>query len=91
MKIYTTVSGDTFDKIAFHLLGSEYLFPLILAENQQYRNVLMFSSGIELKIPEIELEEYENIPPWMEESLEDDAANYEEEEFAEKALEGVDS
>ncbi|MCM3567846.1 hypothetical protein [Neobacillus mesonae] len=91
MKTYTTVLGDTFDKIALETLGSEYLFPLILAENQQYREVLMFSAGITLNIPEVEIDEYENLPEWMEDDLADETGSYEEEETAEFALEGVDS
>lgn len=88
MKTYTTVSGDTWDKIALEQLGSEYLFPLLLEANQQYRDVLIFSSGVTLTIPEVELEEYEEIPEWL--SVEPEEGELEEEEFAEYAEE-VDS
>ncbi|MFS0766034.1 tail protein X [Peribacillus phoenicis] len=91
MKTYTTILGDTFDKIAFELLGSEYLFPLLLAENQQYREVLMFSAGVVLNIPEVETDDYENIPEWMTGDFVDETGDYAEEETAEVALEGVDS
>lgn len=91
METYTTVSGDTFDKIAFDKLGSEYLFPLLLKENYKYRDVLIFESGIILNIPEVELDEYEGIPEWMSD-FEDESGGYvEEEEYAEIALSGIDS
>lgn len=68
MITYTTIAGDTFDKIALLTLGSEYLFPLIIKGNQQYRNVLIFSSGTQLAIPEVELAS-EGIPEWMSDEL----------------------
>jgi len=82
MSTYITVSGDTFDKIALDQLGSEYSFPLLLEANQQYRDVLIFSSGIEITIPEVELEdEYEERPEWLEEDLEEEDETAEEEAF----------
>lgn len=86
MNTYTTVSGDTFDKIAYVLLGSEYLFPLILEENQKYRDVLVFSSGIILNIPDVELDEYEYLPEWM--ADDDDTDDSEEEDTPAVADEG---
>lgn len=78
MNTYITVSGDTFDKIAYVLLGSEYLFPMILEENQKYRDVLVFSSGIVLNIPDVELDEYEDLPEWMADDDETDDLGDEE-------------
>ncbi|WP_260288513.1 hypothetical protein [Peribacillus aracenensis] len=91
MRTYTTVSGDTFDKIAFETLGSEYLFPLILTENQQYRDVLLFSDNVVLYIPDVETDDYENIPEWMTDDFTDESGGSEDEETADVALEGVDS
>ena len=65
MTTYTTVLGDTFDKIALEQLGSEYLLPLLLQENQNYRDVLIFSAGVEIIIPDTDLDEYEAIPDWL--------------------------
>lgn len=90
MKTYTTVSGDTFDKIAYEQLGSEYLFPLLLAENQKYRDVLMFSAGIVLNIPDVVLDDYDNIPEWMSDDLADGTGLIDE-VFADVAQDGVDS
>ena len=65
MTTYTTVLGDTFDKIALEQLGSEYLLPLLLQENQNYRDVLIFSAGVEIIIPDTNLDEYEAVPEWL--------------------------
>ncbi|MEN8702435.1 hypothetical protein [Bacillus infantis] len=75
MKTYTTVLGDTFDKIALEELGSEYLFPLLLKANPHHRNILVFSAGIMLNIPEIETDDYPNLPEWMEGSPTEEESN----------------
>lgn len=66
MRTYTTTSGDTWDLIALKELGSEYLFPLLLKENQSYRNQVKFSSGIVLNIPDIpDATIYDGGPDWL--------------------------
>ena len=85
MKEYTTVSGDTFDKIALQELGSEYLFPLLLKENPKYRDTVIFSAGVVLSIPEITASlTNHNVPNWLLSPLEDS----EEEEIV--VLTGID-
>lgn len=84
MSTYVTISGDTWDKIALEQMGSEYLFPLLLTANPQYRLVLLFTSGIEITIPEFELEdvyEYQR-PAWLEEDLDDETEEEETLAFA---------
>ncbi|MED1942141.1 tail protein X [Cytobacillus firmus] len=71
MKTYTTKSGDMFDKIALAQLGSEYLFPLLLKANPEHRNTIRFSAGIVLNIPEIQQEDYPNLPEWLADDPED--------------------
>lgn len=67
MKTYVTLSGDTFDRIALRELGSEYLFPEIVASNPQHRLTLIFSAGISLQIPEPPQEMvYTDEPEWLE-------------------------
>lgn len=88
METYTTVSGDTFDKIARNQLGSEYLLPFLLEENQQYRHVLIFTGGITLTIPEVETDDYENVPEWMTDELDESDST---EEQAEVFASGEDS
>lgn len=62
---YTTIQGDTWDKIAYQTLGSEYLLPLLFEVNYQYRKVVIFSGGIVLNIPEVETAEVTERPDWL--------------------------
>lgn len=70
MDSYITVQGETWDLIAFKIWGSEYLFPLLLEVNSQYRHIVIFSGGIELKVPEIDTSLYVERPSWLEEDEE---------------------
>lgn len=62
---YTTVQGDTWDLIAYKTLGSEYLLPFLLEENKQYRSVAIFSGGIKLTIPNVDISDYTERPEWL--------------------------
>lgn len=64
-KIYITSQGDTWDKIAYKTLGSEYLLPILLEANQKYRKTVIFSGGIELVIPDVDTEEITDRPEWL--------------------------
>lgn len=64
-KMYTTVSGDMWDYIALKTMGSEKYMDKLLAANMKYREVSVFSAGIELTIPEIEkAAKLTSLPPW---------------------------
>lgn len=78
MKSYTTISGDTWDKMALELLGSEYLFPLLLQANPSHRHVLVFSAGTVLNIPDVEAEYYSDVPEWLVEDETEVISNEEE-------------
>lgn len=65
MSSYTTTQGDTWDLIAYRLWGSEYLLPLLLEQNQQYRDVLIFDGGIKLIVPRIDTAIYTPRPSWL--------------------------
>lgn len=62
---YVTVQGDTWDKIAYETLGSEYLLPILLEANSAHREVYIFSGGITLNIPEIDTSEVTERPDWL--------------------------
>lgn len=64
-KTYITNSNDTWDLIAYKTLGSEYLLPILLEENQQYRNTIIFPGGIKLSVPDIDTSIYVNRPSWL--------------------------
>ncbi|MCL6500946.1 MAG: phage tail protein [Candidatus Pacearchaeota archaeon] len=65
MKTYQTKSGDTWDKIAYEQLGSEYLLPLLLQANQDYRYVVRFEAGIVLNIPDVDETDFDDTPDWL--------------------------
>lgn len=65
MRNYLTVQGDTWDKIAWQQLGSELLTPLLLEFNPLLLDVVVFSSGVQLQIPDLPSNYRDvDIPPW---------------------------
>lgn len=61
---YTTISGDTFDIIAYKHYKDEKQAIKIIEANINYANIIIFSEGIVLKIPDIEIVSSINLPPW---------------------------
>lgn len=51
MKTYTTISGDTFDSIAYSEYGSCDYADRIMTANIGYVDCLIFPAGIALSIP----------------------------------------
>lgn len=67
MQTYITKQGDTWDLLAYHLWGSEYLMTDLVEANQKYRHYIIFPSGIELVVPDIDVDlDSEDIPEWLE-------------------------
>lgn len=65
--MYKTIQGDTWDIVAKKVLGSEMYLTDLMRANPQYQEYVIFPAGIELIIPEIELESRESeemLPPW---------------------------
>lgn len=60
---YLTVAGDSFDAIAFKLLGSEKRAVDLIKANPDHVQTFLFDAGIELTIPEVETKS-EKILPW---------------------------
>lgn len=61
---YKTVSGDTFDIIAYKFYGNEKQAIKIIEANINYANIIVFGAGTELNIPDIEIAQTSNLPPW---------------------------
>lgn len=61
---YLTVAGDSFDAIAFKVLGSEKYTPELIAANPTYVQTFLFDAGVELTIPEVKTKS-EKILPWQ--------------------------
>lgn len=50
---HTTSQGETFDIIAYNELGNAKLASQIMELNPGYMDVVFFSSGVELVLPEV--------------------------------------
>lgn len=61
---YETVTGDTYDMIALDFYKDEKYAIEIIKANPSYREVLIFDSGVTLKIPQIAIQRDETLPPW---------------------------
>lgn len=61
---YTTRSGDTWDRIAKEVYGSEYHADLLMAANREHIETFVFSAGVELSTPGLTEERNGLLPPW---------------------------
>lgn len=64
MKTYTTIQGDMWDGIAKKVYGTENGMNALLKANMQYRNIVIFSAGAVLTIPEYTAPVTDKLPPW---------------------------
>lgn len=87
MNVYITKQGDSWDFLAHYFYGSEYLMTDLVEANQQYRHYIDFPEGIELVIPEVEIDEDAELPEWL---INDEDANEEEPEENPDESEGID-
>lgn len=61
---YSTVSGDTFDLIAYNQYGDEKMAIHIIEANIDYAHVVIFGAGTVLTIPSVDITPASNLPPW---------------------------
>lgn len=66
MKTYQTVQGDMWDSIAKKVYGCEWAMEKLMKANPEYMNVAVFGAGVEILLPQIELEKEQrsSVPPW---------------------------
>lgn len=64
MHKYKTKTGDTFDSISFDFYGNEKYSSEIIEANLDYIDTIIFDADIELILPEINVVENNNLPPW---------------------------
>ncbi|MBQ2616704.1 MAG: tail protein X [Synergistaceae bacterium] len=65
---YRTVSGDTWDLIAYKVYpkhGRERLMSALIGANPQHINTVIFPAGITLSIPEPDIPTPRTLPPWI--------------------------
>ena len=61
---YTTVSGDTWDIVAYKVYGNEMYMDALIRANIEHKDTYIFPAGVTLTLPEIELTVSESLPPW---------------------------
>jgi phage tail protein X len=61
---YITIQGDTWDGIAYSQCGSEKYMKNLIEANWKYLDTLVFSSGVELTIPDISSDDTSTLPDW---------------------------
>ena len=61
---YTTVSGVTWDIVAYKAYGNEMYMDTLIKANIEYKDIYIFPAGVVLTLPEIELTVSESLPPW---------------------------
>lgn len=66
-KTYTTVLGDTWDSIAYNIYGDEKYMSYLIQANLPLLDVLKFSHGTVLNIPDLPEELDEDLPDWRKE------------------------
>lgn len=64
MKTYITILGDTWDMISLKVYDSEYYINELMEANLKYIEIAIFSSGMQLVIPEITKKATIKLPLW---------------------------
>lgn len=54
MKKYVTISGDTWDLVAYKCYGDEFMCDQLMGANMNVLDYMVFPTGIELNIPDKE-------------------------------------
>ena len=62
---YETKSGDTFDSIAFEVLGDCRYIGELMKANRAEIGTFIFSAGTKITIPEVEKKSKIAVPPWQ--------------------------
>jgi phage tail protein X len=78
MGIYTTIQGDVWDSIAWKLYGDEKYMKNLIEANWDYIDVVVFSSGTVLNVPDIPDEEIDGVPFWREGDIVTESGSYSE-------------
>ncbi len=62
--IYITKQGDTWDLMAYDLYGDEKYMRYLLEANWPLLDIMIFSSGTVVKVPDLPEEADEDMPFW---------------------------
>lgn len=69
LKNYTTISGDTWDTVAYRVWGNEMYTDILIKANIEYKDIFVFPAGVVLTLPEIQLNASKTLPPWKQRSV----------------------
>lgn len=61
---YETDDGDAFDTIALNFYDDEFKAHIIIQANSQYSDMIILPAGLTIKIPIIDEDPAETLPPW---------------------------
>ena len=62
---YTTRQGDVWDAIAKDLWGEETFLHHLVQANPEYQDVVVFSAGVVLTVPDVSVTAVNSaLPPW---------------------------
>ena len=61
---YTTIQGDTWDSMAYRLYGDEKYMRYLIEANWPQIDIMVFSSGTVLQVPDLPQEPDEDMPYW---------------------------
>lgn len=62
---YRTRAGDTFDELALQVYNNEKMAHLIIEQNPDYADVIVFEESVLIKIPVYEnTEKLDTLAPW---------------------------
>lgn len=68
VKVYRTISGDTWDLISYKLFGSEQYFHQLMRANLNLLSIAIFDSNVPIIVPEIDVSnnnvDKSKLPPW---------------------------
>ena len=66
VKVYKTVSGDTWDLIAYKVYGNEGYYHDLIRSNLALIDIAIFDANVPIIIPEIakESDNDTSLPPW---------------------------
>lgn len=64
VSIYRTISGDTWDIIAYKALGDGMLMDRMITANPEHCETFIFPTGVELQVPELKETISTTNPPW---------------------------
>ena len=68
VKVYRTISGDTWDLISYKIFGSEQYFHQLMRANLNLLAIAIFDSNVPIIVPEIDVSnnnvDKSKLPPW---------------------------